>query len=1758
MLTWSLLVLLQLSHISAEIIKVNVSTGSTYLDVSWEETKEGVNYTLGYGIPDNITYQEIDYTLTPDNIASYQIDNLSPGVTYTLQLKKDGTEVFKSTGTTKPLPPASLIVSDAGTDYLYLTWQGNSQSTQDSYRVTVTETNNNSELFKSDPLTVEYHNLTNLYPGALYSIAVDSISNDVYSNGTARIIDNTRPLPPTIHWIMAIDNYTLMLAWKEDFNSQQDHVYLSAIYNNTFSYEGEMNLTCTMLLSTCVTEVRGVIPGTPIEIRAYSVQNNRRSDPDIAFHSTKPETVTSLLETSSTTSTLELSVTPPFTSVFVNYSVSIDDGYFYFRNYTYPASHTTFTIGNLSAGIEYNVSVGTVSEWEESRNQFSRIFYTNPNMPGDIDILTKDILTTSLKISWGHVESGQLDYYEVVISPKEPQTQSPVLQYNTDERNVKFDSLVPGRKYSITVTAVKGQKKNSTNTVEQYTKPNPPSKIIHTVIGGREIHLDWFKPIIGEVENYTISIVSLGINGTTNTTLPIAPVTLAGTSYSFTQLHPGETYEISIVCNSGGETSDPLKITATTNATSVSELFVDHVTEDYINISWSRPENLTFQTFKLTINPPDATTPVSIQESAGILFHSFTGLQPGTVYNLSIYLISGTSVIDKSERTAITNPLPVDDINITTHDTSSLLIDWSITKPLQQHHFEIVYEENNDSENITLPMVLALHDKTSYQSHIMRLTAGSLYTIHIRAVQEFNDLKSYSSWVTMNKTTKPNSVTELKASVSGQDAMLSWKPNINSTQDSFYIWYRPILNLSSFWRQTFTRDLQTTLKGMFAGERYEFIVFAVSIGEMSLPRNVFAEVLPLSPQDVTTSDILIDSLTLTWSYNKSSTFIEEFELTYTGYHSNSEGMITVDGGNSTSSVTLSSLKSGESYEISITSQTGNLTSEATSMNVTIKPECLTVLTENTALTTSDVITIQYTPVVNQFDHYQFTLINDTQRSPVMKSRGDKNRLVTFDRLTGGSLYVVGVLAVSDTQISDIRSISIFTAPNRPHVEQISTATEITLIINKPPGRVDSYLIVCALNSVPCSSNTIDASQDKITLPFVKLTPYQKYKFQIVTFAGLKNVSFFMNIETAQAAPSVVQNLHAKETQPREVVLTWNAPRVTNGIITAYIVEYRGRRNDMEPVIDSNVRTIMVDSTSAFSDPIEYTLKDLTAGLKYVFMVYAKTIINGPSVSSLLTTRTYNPKLKDGVSSDMAAPTTPEDKTSSVTPSTITARFTNAFSDEYGEIIQYTIIVATNTDEDYLNTNTLPGWKAYQNDPSIKAYQAVSNCSDFFVLESTCNDRLRVQKRSVGEEEYKTFVIGSETNCKDPHYCNGPLKQNTEYYVKLRAYTTGGYADTVYSLPFRTGSVTEESSYGGIIGGIVAAVVIIALILFAVLFLRRNIRSKSNMYRQGHDHRMTPRSSMRSHKKKHEINIANFRDHVMTMSADSDFKYAEEFEDLKEIGREQSCSAAELPVNRGKNRFTNILPYDHSRVKLLPTDDEEGSDYINANYMPGFNSKREYIVTQGPLPSTRDDFWRMIWEQNSRNVVMLTKCVEKGREKCDQYWPSGSDAMFYGDIQVAVLNETKFPSWTVTEFRIALGDLTRQVRHFHFTAWPDFGVPDKPQTLIRFVRIVREKLIRECGPIVVHCSAGVGRSGTFIGLDRLLQDILDRDIIDIFNVVAEMRRERVWMVQTEQQYVCIHQCLMCVLDGKEEEHVYVNSGNVNQAFEDDEGINVEVP
>lgn len=194
---------------------------------------------------------------------------------------------------------------------------------------------------------------------------------------------------------------------------------------------------------------------------------------------------------------------------------------------------------------------------------------------------------------------------------------------------------------------------------------------------------------------------------------------------------------------------------------------------------------------------------------------------------------------------------------------------------------------------------------------------------------------------------------------------------------------------------------------------------------------------------------------------------------------------------------------------------------------------------------------------------------------------------------------------------------------------------------------------------------------------------------------------------------------------------------------------------------------------------------------------------------------------------------------------------------------------------------------------------------------------------------------------------------------------------------------------------------------------------------------------------------------------------------------------------------------------------------------------------------------MCWESGSRAIVMLTRCVEKGREKCDRYWPYDTRPVYYGDIAVTALNESRYPDWTVTELMLCRGAEQRVLKHFHFTTWPDFGVPDPPTTLARFVRAFRERCPPDARPVVVHCSAGVGRSGTFITLDTALQQLAAHaDTLDIFGMVYAMRRERVWMVQTEQQYICIHQCLVAVLEGQDLQAPPHNNHNhhLNAAFE----------
>ncbi|CAD7669363.1 unnamed protein product [Nyctereutes procyonoides] len=293
-----------------------------------------------------------------------------------------------------------------------------------------------------------------------------------------------------------------------------------------------------------------------------------------------------------------------------------------------------------------------------------------------------------------------------------------------------------------------------------------------------------------------------------------------------------------------------------------------------------------------------------------------------------------------------------------------------------------------------------------------------------------------------------------------------------------------------------------------------------------------------------------------------------------------------------------------------------------------------------------------------------------------------------------------------------------------------------------------------------------------------------------------------------------------------------------------------------------------------------------------------------------------------------------------------------------------------------------------------------------------------------------------------------------------------------------------------------------------------------------------------------IRVADLLQHITQMKRGQGYGFKEEYEALPE-GQTASWDTAKEDENRNKNRYGNIISYDHSRVRLLVLDGDPHSDYINANYIDGYHRPRHYIATQGPMQETVKDFWRMIWQENSASIVMVTNLVEVGRHpaehtvgnatlgraaspgmvKCVRYWPD--DTEVYGDIKVSLIETEPLAEYVIRTFTVQKKGYheIRELRLFHFTSWPDHGVPCYATGLLGFVRQVKFLNPPEAGPIVVHCSAGAGRTGCFIAIDTMLDMAENEGVVDIFNCVRELRAQRVNLVQTEEQYVFVHDAIL---------------------------------
>ncbi|XP_025101776.1 receptor-type tyrosine-protein phosphatase kappa-like isoform X2 [Pomacea canaliculata] len=246
------------------------------------------------------------------------------------------------------------------------------------------------------------------------------------------------------------------------------------------------------------------------------------------------------------------------------------------------------------------------------------------------------------------------------------------------------------------------------------------------------------------------------------------------------------------------------------------------------------------------------------------------------------------------------------------------------------------------------------------------------------------------------------------------------------------------------------------------------------------------------------------------------------------------------------------------------------------------------------------------------------------------------------------------------------------------------------------------------------------------------------------------------------------------------------------------------------------------------------------------------------------------------------------------------------------------------------------------------------------------------------------------------------------------------------------------------------------------------------------------------------------------------------------GLTDNHEAAKLPVNVKKNRYYSVLPYDKSRVVL--TDgyaEEKATDYINANYISGFGHKKTYIATQGPRDNTVIDFWRMVWQENVKQIVMLTGLIEAGKNKCFEYWPSLERSERYGPVTVTGLDVQRRANFLIRKFAIkkAGSQEEREVEQFHYVAWPDHSVPSVT-SLLTFWRFVKARgPSRPPPPVLVHCTAGVGRTGTYISLDIAYDHAVAKKEVNVLKIVRRMRQERCIMVQTVEQYIFLHEIVL---------------------------------
>ncbi|XP_077309607.1 receptor-type tyrosine-protein phosphatase eta isoform X2 [Lithobates pipiens] len=1674
-------------------VTVNNYRSVNSLVVNWTTPNAGIplNYTVTITGDVNETLQNTSTQVT--------LPSLLPGRNYNVTVqaisgscKSPFTTV---TAATYPTPPGNITFNTTANS-IALSWvePANMANLAKSYTITYGNAASSSSSSPTIWTQTSYTNnatLQNLTSGTNYTISVMTVGVGEYQSSPMTISVYTKPRPVSDLNFVNVNSDTVILSWSKPFEYQNTYRYrVQTIATSSSTLRND-----TMVNSESAT-VSNLTSGETYTFFVYvrAADNVTESDPVNRTTCTVPgQAVGVTVNNNQSVNSLAVNWAAPTGNV-TNYNVTITGDV----NRTLQTTSTQVTFTDLLPGRNYTVTVQAISGSCNSPIT-TKTEATYPTPPGNI---TFNTTVNSITLSWVEpVNMTNLANSYIITYGNASSSSSPTIWNQTSYTNsTTLQSLTSGTNYTISVMTVGARGyQSSPVTISVYTKPRSVSDLNFVNVTSNTVILNWSKPI--EYQNtYRYRVQTIV---TSSSTLK-SNIMVNSESATVSDLTPGETYTFFVYVRAADNVteSDPVsRTTCTVPEQAVNVTVNNYQSVNSLVVNWAKPSGIV-SNYNVTItgdvNRTLQTTSTQV---------TFTDLLPGRNYTVTVQTISGSCNSPITAKTEATYPTPPGNITFNT-TVNSITLSW--VEPVNMTNLEKSYIITyRNAASPTIWNQTSFTNSTTLQS----LTSGTNYTISVMTV----GVRGYqSSPVTISVYTKPRPVSDLNfVIVTSYTVILNWSKPIEYQNTYRYRVQTIVTSSSTLKSNIMVNNESATVSNLTPGETYTFFVYVRAADNVteSDPVSRTTCTVPGPAAGVTVHNYQsVNSLVVNWTAPIG--IVSNYTVTITGDVNRTLQTTSTQ-------VTLTDLLPGRPYTVTVQTISGSCNSPITTVIEATYPTPpgrinFTVIgTKNVTLSWGEPVNM--TGVVKS---YYITYWKSSSPSIIYGPVISNTTYVTLQNLTSGTNYSVSVATVIPLGYKSTPVIqSVYTKPMRVQSLQINSAATTNISLNwaKPDEYQSSYTYRVQTNA---TSPTIIVINESATIG--NLTPGETYTFNVYVRAADNATESDPVSVTNCTFPDSVSGLYVSGFTANSISLEWTCPI---GQFTNFSVTY-------------GTQLQIVPATCNSDRKQNYTIKGLSAYTDYNITVSTLSCERASKVEQI--------QKKTGV----APPPAPNVSTAKEIKPTAYNQISYTFellNETNGPVDVYAVIVTTNNVAGELpSKDVLDKTSSDFTSKSTSSYVSI-------ITNVTTNAR---QTRDLTNNRQHTVQIGDGSTLKS--YYNGPLQALTTYCFTVAGFTQINYKpdgtidldNSIMTLvPYSYQVSTPQNPgviAGAVVGTLLGVLVIAAVVGYFVWYRRRNEGKPKENGMSFSNVKSIVRTSL-------SMSTANFPKHFEKQSADCNLGFSSEYEKLCTVGKRLPKTVADQPENKEKNRYTNVLPYDHSRV-TLSTNGNPSDDYINANFIPGFILKKEFIAAQGPLPRTLNDFWRMVWEKDVRAIAMLTRCVELGKVKCDEYWPSRS-ARKFGNLSVAASNETVLPDWTIRDFIVTNTQTkqSKQVRHFHFTAWPDHGVPKATEDLVQFRNLIRDYTSGHSSPsspILVHCSAGVGRTGTLIALDRIIKHIEAEDKVDVYGVVYDLRMHRDLMVQTESQYVFLNQCALDFINSrKTQDHdIYQNTESIYQNTE----------